>query len=246
MNRTLLNIIIDLLATLLFLGMIATGYLLRFPLPPGSNKTHVLWGLTRHQWGDIHFWISAGLLLTMLVHLALHWNWIVTVIGKRCGLVKSQQPSLIRSAILTLLVFTMLCIGFAWLVDMNVQQIDHPRRGRGASSPTAIDGVPPESNPTESSVAESKPLIWSDVAPIFQKHCIGCHGPQRQWADFRVDRPQDFIKQEKPWITPGQPERSPLIAIISGLRNDMAMADSHRLPEEDVSRIKIWIAQGAK
>jgi len=45
MNRTIANIIIDIIAAFLFLGMIATGYLLRFPLPPGSNKTLSLWGI---------------------------------------------------------------------------------------------------------------------------------------------------------------------------------------------------------
>jgi hypothetical protein len=113
MNRTLLNILVDLAVGLLFLGMIATGYLLRFPLPPGSNKTHSLWGLTRHQWGDVHFWISLGLVLMLVVHLVLHWNWVVTVIGKRCHLVETSQPSLVRSAIWTIGVFLAICMTFA-------------------------------------------------------------------------------------------------------------------------------------
>ena len=100
MNRTISNIIIDIIAAFLFLGMIATGYLLRFPLPPGSNKMLSLWGYTRHQRGDVHFWISLGLLVVLIVHLVLHWNWIVTVIGKRCHLVKTAHPSLIRSGVL--------------------------------------------------------------------------------------------------------------------------------------------------
>ena len=60
MNRTITKIIVDSVAAFLFLDMIATGYLLRFPLPPGSNKTLSLLGFTRHQWGDIHFWIAWG------------------------------------------------------------------------------------------------------------------------------------------------------------------------------------------
>jgi len=98
MNRTIANIIFDRVATFLFLGMMATGYLVRFPFPPGSNKTLSLWGLTRRQWGDIHFWISLGLLVVLAVHLVLHWNWIVTVIGNRCHLVKTAHPSLVSIA----------------------------------------------------------------------------------------------------------------------------------------------------
>ena len=43
MNRTFRNLIVDLAAAFLFLGMMATGYILRFPLPPGTNKVMTLW-----------------------------------------------------------------------------------------------------------------------------------------------------------------------------------------------------------
>src|SRR5581483_972115 len=73
MNRSLFNLITDLLAALLFLGMVATGYILRFPLPPGTNRAYTLWELTRHEWGTVHFWISVGLLGVLLLHVAVHW-----------------------------------------------------------------------------------------------------------------------------------------------------------------------------
>lgn len=245
MSRTLLNIIIDILATLSFLGMIATGYLLRFPLPPGSNKTHMLWGLTRHQWGDIHFWISLALLLIMLVHLALHWNWIVTVIGKRCGLVKTTHPSLLRCAGWSVAVFLVLCAGFVWIVDISVEQTEHPGKGHrfGAKHRRSVL-VDPIAVPTLKS--ETGSLLWRDVYPIFEKNCLACHGPEIQRAGFRVDQVQDFIKPETAWILAEQPEQSPLLAIVSGNRSDMAMAEVHRLPDADVARIKAWIKQGAK
>jgi hypothetical protein len=40
MNRSLLNLTVDLLAAACLLAMVATGYILRFPLPPGTNRTH--------------------------------------------------------------------------------------------------------------------------------------------------------------------------------------------------------------
>ncbi len=242
MNRTLINIVIDLIAALLFLGMLATGYLLRFPLPPGSNKTHVLWGLTRHEWGDIHFWISLGLLLIMLLHLALHWNWIVTVIGKRCGLVKDKQPSLLRCGVWTVVCLAVICGGFAWIVEQNVKTFDSPRRGHGVGGRWKDNANPPE--PTVES--QNQAPIWQDVLPIFEKNCLSCHGPQRQLAGFRADSRQDFFKSDRPLVIPGRPEQSPLLAIVSGLRPEMAMADVHRLPEAEVLRIKTWIANGAQ
>ncbi len=56
--------------------MVGTGYILWFVLPPGTNRTHILWGLLRHQWGTLHFWISVMLLTVLAVHVALHWRWL--------------------------------------------------------------------------------------------------------------------------------------------------------------------------
>ena len=101
MKRTALNLLIDALAALFFLGMIATGYVLRFPLPPGTNKSLSLWGLSRHQWGGVHFWISLGLLAVLLIHLALHWQWVVTVVGRQLHLVTNPQGRHLRSGVIT-------------------------------------------------------------------------------------------------------------------------------------------------
>src|SRR5579875_927178 len=97
MKRTALNLLIDALAAICFLGMIATGYVLRFPLPPGTNKSLSLWGLSRHQWGGVHFWISLGLLAVLLTHLALHWQWVVTVVGRQLRLATNPQGRHLRS-----------------------------------------------------------------------------------------------------------------------------------------------------
>src|SRR5688572_18477064 len=85
MKRTSLNLLIDVLAALFFLGMIATGYVLHYPLPPGTNKSLSLWGLTRHQWGEVHTWISLALLSSLVIHVALHWPWIVGMVRRQFG-----------------------------------------------------------------------------------------------------------------------------------------------------------------
>ncbi|MBD9355987.1 DUF4405 domain-containing protein [Methylomonas albis] len=247
MNRTIVNIIIDLVAALLFLGMIATGYLLRYPLPPGSNKSHSLWGLTRHQWGDIHFWISLGLLAVLVIHLALHWNWIVTVIGKRCHLVKTAQPSLVRSAVWTFAVFIALCGGFVWVANRDVKEMPQAVCSAittGNQSDTQRNKLVSE----QAQASQGSQLVWQDVYPILMENCLACHGPEHQFAGFRVDRVDDFFKNEGngPLILAGQGSQSPLIAIISGVRTNMPMADRHKLAESEVFRIKAWIDQGAK
>jgi hypothetical protein len=69
--------IANLLLWLLFCIMAGTGLLLAYRLPPGSRGGHGLsaLGWSRHEWGDLHFWISLAFLALILVHMGLHWRW---------------------------------------------------------------------------------------------------------------------------------------------------------------------------
>lgn len=94
MKRVHLNAIIDAIALVAFMALASTGLVVRYQLPPGSGEAfgrgmgrragersiELLWGLTRHEWGDYHYWIALGLLAVLSVHLFLHWNWIVCVV----------------------------------------------------------------------------------------------------------------------------------------------------------------------
>ncbi len=93
MKRTALNFWTDAFAFIGFLFLTTSGILLRYQLPPGSGRTEtvgqgaraltrpvsVLWGLTRHEWGDIHYYIALTLMAVLTLHLFLHWKWIVCV-----------------------------------------------------------------------------------------------------------------------------------------------------------------------
>ncbi|MGZ5575523.1 MAG: DUF4405 domain-containing protein [Methylobacter sp.] len=246
MSRTIINIIVDMAAALLFLGMIATGYILRFTLPPGSNRAFSLWGLTRHQYGDMHFWTSFGLLTVLAVHLMLHWKWIVTAIVKHYHGVQTSPPSLIYSGVLTLAIATLIFMAFAWTVQHNVKQIARPIRESGTNSP--FDGQTDSSPIVPSENGNSEVDFRKHIYPIFEKNCLPCHGPQKQYAGFRADRGENFFRNisNKPLILPGQSDASSLIAIVSGAREDLPMADVHRLPEHEVLLLRAWIDAGAK
>lgn len=68
-----------------FCAMAGTGLLLAFRMPPGSRGGRGLeaLGLGRHDWGDLHTWISYVFMATTVLHLALHWRWLWQVAARR-------------------------------------------------------------------------------------------------------------------------------------------------------------------
>jgi hypothetical protein len=83
MNQPEKNFFIDLIAFIGFVLLTSTGILMRYVLSPGSGRWKVIWGLDRHEWGSIHFWISIIFLSILTIHLILHWRWIMTFIKGR-------------------------------------------------------------------------------------------------------------------------------------------------------------------
>ncbi len=77
MRKHTQNKIIDLISFICMIGLITTGVILYWVIPPGSHG-ETLWGLTRHQWGDVHFWVAILFVIVMAVHLTLHFSWIKT------------------------------------------------------------------------------------------------------------------------------------------------------------------------
>ncbi|MCC5877538.1 MAG: DUF4405 domain-containing protein [Candidatus Sumerlaeia bacterium] len=78
MKRPLINYILDSLAFLLVVFLLLTGLLMGFTLPAGSGRAMVL-GLSRHEWGEIHLWGALLFMAVIVVHLLLHWRWIVSM-----------------------------------------------------------------------------------------------------------------------------------------------------------------------
>lgn len=124
-KRVTLNRIIDVVAFVGFTLVATTGFLLHVLFPPGSGGLHGLgagrgvaakpitfvWGLTRHDWGNIHFWIAVGLMVTLAVHLVLHWRWIV------CGIRgRPHEHSALRAGLgLVALVLILALVIIPWL-----------------------------------------------------------------------------------------------------------------------------------
>jgi hypothetical protein len=89
MKRGTLNFIIDLFSFVIFIGLITTGFIMKYILPPGSGGRgrmanggqggeHIksLLSMGRHDWGDIHFYLAVVFVILLVLHLFLHFDWI--------------------------------------------------------------------------------------------------------------------------------------------------------------------------
>lgn len=94
--------IIDLLSFISLTLMISTGTLLRFTLPPRSGGDEV-WGFTRHDWGNFHYYISLTFLLLMTAHLFTHIKYIKSVITGKASTEKSYRIAIGVVGIITLI-----------------------------------------------------------------------------------------------------------------------------------------------
>jgi mono/diheme cytochrome c family protein len=241
MSRTTLNLVIDLSTAALFAGLVATGYVLGFAIPPGTNRSLMLWGMTRHRWGDVHFWISLAFLAAVLVHVCLHWRWVVATLGKRLGV---SRPRPARSALATGLAVAALAGLLGWLTNAGVREVADPAAADVGPRP-AGNGYETEATPGPAGPA--RPVdFWGEVAPVLERSCVGCHGPKRAKAGFRADRREDFFGgKDGPLVLPGDAARSPLIGIVTGTRPDLARPDCHKLPGPEAALLRAWIECGA-
>jgi hypothetical protein len=72
------NYLIALAMALLGLAQLVSGFVLWLVLPSGGRGGSVgtlLW--SRGTWVDIHTWSAVTLVAIVIVHIILHWGWIV-------------------------------------------------------------------------------------------------------------------------------------------------------------------------
>jgi hypothetical protein len=82
--KIVLRRILNLMLYLSFCLMIGTGLLMAYRLVPGSRGGRGLevLGWNRHEWGDLHTWVSYVFVALVTVHLAINWAWLVKCAAK--------------------------------------------------------------------------------------------------------------------------------------------------------------------
>jgi hypothetical protein len=88
-----------------------------------------------------------------------------------------------------------------------------------------------------------------DIEPIFQEHCIKCHGPDEEESDFRVDHKATLFGgggSGIETIIPGNPETSYLIELVREPDEEYRMPqENDAVPEAQIALLETWIKQGA-
>ncbi len=87
----------------------------------------------------------------------------------------------------------------------------------GQTTPTASNG--------------DRPASFSiDIAPILQKKCIACHGPEKKKGGYQAQTYELLMKggeSKSAAITPGRPDQSKLFQLITAKDAD------DRMPQKD-------------
>ncbi len=84
MRKATRNYVVGLIMFLLALFEVVSGFVLWLVLPRGGGymggrgsitEATFLW--SRDTWLDLHNWVAVALLVIVVLHLILHWRWIV-------------------------------------------------------------------------------------------------------------------------------------------------------------------------
>lgn len=170
-KRTTLNLVVDLLTLALMLGLTCTGLVIRYVLPPGSGGRNggfglAVWGLDRHQWGGVHFWLAVTLVGLLLLHVAMHWSWVCAVCFRWSGRQRGGARR-IASGSAVLLGLAAIVAVFTWCTDFSVER----RKALATHEPVAQS---PARTVADPSACASLPG---------QTACVSPAGPRRRAAD---------------------------------------------------------------
>ena len=87
-----------------------------------------------------------------------------------------------------------------------------------------------------------------EVYPVFEKHCLVCHGPKMQQAKLRLDARLIALGAGLggPFVIPGDAARSALYQRVAGIGSLLRMPPAGpKLSDEQIGVIRAWIDQGA-
>ena len=98
-------------------------------------------------------------------------------------------------------------------------------------------------------LADRVPDYETDVKPILQRHCFGCHGEEKQKGGLRLDVKDVALMggdSGEPAVVPGNAVKSHLLKLVASKDPDEVMPPKgERLKAEEVALLQKWIETGA-
>ena len=95
-SKAKLNLVVDVMILIAFIAATLSGLIL-MTMPHGGYQggrnpalNQTLLFLTRHEWNDLHVWASLAMIAGIVVHVVLHWRWIVCMVRR---LMRSSAPT---------------------------------------------------------------------------------------------------------------------------------------------------------
>ncbi len=124
MRKNTLNYLIDAGTLLVMVAMIGSGLIMKFTLPPGTgSRGYIIWGLGRHEWGTVHFWLAVALGVLLVLHVALHWSWICATtrrVVRRGAGGPGRGPRDDLYGVAFLLALVVVFGGLLWVADASI------------------------------------------------------------------------------------------------------------------------------
>jgi hypothetical protein len=123
--------------------------------------------------------------------------------------------------------------------------------GPAAGKPDAAQLTPPVRAPKNGQKID----FVRQIKPLLERSCVACHSGAKPRSLFRIDGRDPILKggaSGAAAIVPGQSEKSPLIAYVSGKAPESEMpprAVRDRFPAlspDEVALVRAWIDQGAE
>ncbi|WP_169972709.1 PSD1 and planctomycete cytochrome C domain-containing protein [Tautonia rosea] len=116
-----------------------------------------------------------------------------------------------------------------------------------ASAPVSSLAMAQVDEPSLPPPADRLVRFETDIRPMFEAHCISCHGPDQRKGGLRLDNRSDGLAggDSGPMIEPGDSALSYLIEKVAGLDplSTMPPSDDPLTPEQ-IGILRAWIDQG--
>ncbi|MBN2576688.1 MAG: DUF4405 domain-containing protein [Deltaproteobacteria bacterium] len=134
MKRTAVNFWLDLASLLAMVSLALTGGINHYVLPSGTGNWLTLFGLDRHDYGKIHFYLGFAIVILLALHVAMHWSWLCGFVAKRLGKEQPSRRARLWAGVGTLALFGLLLVGgLAWAASRVENRFGAQDRPRGPS-----------------------------------------------------------------------------------------------------------------